>query len=312
MQMYKQMEFGRLPPLQVLSEGEYSDSPHKRRRKQGFTRTNTNSTSELTSEDGSLSLSCNTPPRDADKKKKIETDAASVDYTANLDDEVERNSNGHSLESTTNSSTLRRGSRIRKRRKLSTSTGPFYLTVNRQRRMNNHVVKKCDSSQSQSAPRVDRYFPPSHDPLKMSKMLTKMTGSTKFLLGSTANSMLGLATARGRIYSKHPELFRYHCDADDKEWLVTSSKMTSHGVKAYLMLLEELLDLANQDSAYGNTLLAKSDNAQQMRQQNDDEIFTLPPWLLDKVRATFSPITYSGDLSPPSSLVPLTNTPSEK
>lgn len=42
---------------------------------------------------------------------------------------------------------------------------------------------------------------------------TRLSTSTKFVLGSKANKALGFAMTRGRLYTKHADLFRYELDA---------------------------------------------------------------------------------------------------
>ena len=65
-----------------------------------------------------------------------------------------------------------------------------------------------------------------------------MTSETLFVLGSKANKALGLGQTRGRLYMKHPELFKYSGDAEDKEWLTKNQVMSTTGGKAYLMVLQ--------------------------------------------------------------------------
>ncbi|KAF8568761.1 hypothetical protein P879_03386 [Paragonimus westermani] len=99
-----------------------------------------------------------------------------------------------------------------------------------------------------------------------------------FTLGSSANTWLGMGAARGRIYTKHPELFRYACDAEDKAWLVHSGILTSHGVKAYLMHSGQVRQIAR---LYGREC---DENAEGVT----DRLLTfkVPPWLLYKMKAS--------------------------
>ena len=48
---------------------------------------------------------------------------------------------------------------------------------------------------------------------------SRITTETQFMMGAEANKAVGLGNARGRIYTKHPELFKYSGDAEDKQWL---------------------------------------------------------------------------------------------
>jgi deoxynucleotidyltransferase terminal-interacting protein 1 len=73
----------------------------------------------------------------------------------------------------------------------------------------------------------------------------RFTTDTLFILGSKANKALGFGQTRGRLYMKHPELFKYSGDQEDKEWLAKNQLMSTTGGKAYLMVLEDILELAN-------------------------------------------------------------------
>ncbi|VDP69827.1 unnamed protein product [Echinostoma caproni] len=99
---------------------------------------------------------------------------------------------------------------------------------------------------------------------------------TVFTLGSSANAWLGMGAARGRIYTKHPELFRYQCDAEDKAWLVRNGLLASHGVKAYLMHSDQVkhIGLVNGRIPSPSTNPSQSDSLPS---------FTVPAWLVQKV-----------------------------
>ncbi|CAH8443310.1 unnamed protein product [Schistosoma rodhaini] len=102
--------------------------------------------------------------------------------------------------------------------------------------------------------------------------------NTHFALGSSANTWLGMGTARGRIYSKHPELFRYICDNEDKAWLVQTGLIISPGVKAYLVHAEQVHQIATQQI---NSYSSKAD-IEKLR------TFKLPYWFLQKVKTVAS------------------------
>ncbi|TNN15169.1 Deoxynucleotidyltransferase terminal-interacting protein isoform 1 [Schistosoma japonicum] len=127
--------------------------------------------------------------------------------------------------------------------------------------------------------------------------VTKFTfdQNTPFALGSSANAWLGMGTARGRIYSKHPELFRYICDNEDKAWLVQTGLIISHGVKAYLVHAEQVHQIAKQINSYSSKL----NNTVRTEKL---KTFKLPHWFLQKVRVVasrhifFSHITSSTEL----------------
>jgi deoxynucleotidyltransferase terminal-interacting protein 1 len=59
--------------------------------------------------------------------------------------------------------------------------------------------------------------------------------------------VLGFGQTRGRLYTKHPELFKYSGDQEDKEWLARHNLMPPTGGKAYLMVLEDIQELADTD-----------------------------------------------------------------
>lgn len=91
------------------------------------------------------------------------------------------------------------------------------------------------------------------------------------------HSLLGMGSARGRIYTKHPELFRYQCDASDKNWLRQCGWLTSPGVKAYLMHFEQVRRVAA--SRRGAAAIVDDDGAV----HHLHHCFAVPPWLLSKV-----------------------------
>lgn len=73
----------------------------------------------------------------------------------------------------------------------------------------------------------------------------RLTVATKFVLGSKANKALGFGALRGRLYTKHPNLFRYIGDGEDKIWLSERNLMPPAGGRAYLLVkddIEELLE----------------------------------------------------------------------
>jgi len=76
---------------------------------------------------------------------------------------------------------------------------------------------------------------------------SRLTSETLFVLGSKANKALGLGQTRGRLYMKHPELFKYSGDTEDKEWLTKNQVMSTTGGKAYLMVLQDIICLSQTD-----------------------------------------------------------------
>jgi len=80
---------------------------------------------------------------------------------------------------------------------------------------------------------------------------------------------------RGRLYIKHPELFKYSGDQTDKEWLAKANLMATTGGKAYLMVLSDILQLA-QSPEYSS----------HPKQQPDELVgFTVPQWMIEKMKA---------------------------
>ncbi|XP_065342039.1 deoxynucleotidyltransferase terminal-interacting protein 1 isoform X1 [Cloeon dipterum] len=64
---------------------------------------------------------------------------------------------------------------------------------------------------------------------------------------SRANKAMGFGPTRGRLYIKHPELFRYSGDQEDKDWLIRHSLMPPTGQKAYIMIVSDITELAQSD-----------------------------------------------------------------
>ncbi|XP_067324446.1 deoxynucleotidyltransferase terminal-interacting protein 1 isoform X2 [Anolis sagrei] len=60
---------------------------------------------------------------------------------------------------------------------------------------------------------------------------TRITESTCFVLGSRANKALGMGGTRGRLYIRHPHLFKYAADPQDKHWLAEQHHMRATGGK---------------------------------------------------------------------------------
>jgi len=103
----------------------------------------------------------------------------------------------------------------------------------------------------------------------------RLTSDTLFILGSRANKALGFGQTRGRLYIKHPELFKYSGDQTDKEWLAKANLMATTGGKAYLMVLQDILDLAE-----------SPEYSSHPKQQPGELVgFTVPEWMLEKMKA---------------------------
>jgi len=103
----------------------------------------------------------------------------------------------------------------------------------------------------------------------------RLIPDTLFILGSRANKALGFGQTRGRLYIKHPELFKYSGDQTDKEWLAKANLMATTGGKAYLMVLKDILDLAE-----------SPEYSSHPKQQPSELVgFTVPDWMLEKMKA---------------------------
>ncbi|KAJ7387920.1 Deoxynucleotidyltransferase terminal-interacting protein 1 [Desmophyllum pertusum] len=91
-------------------------------------------------------------------------------------------------------------------------------------------------------------------PAKSNKVDTKVITSewdpdsinedTEFIMGVKANKALGFAATRGKLYYRHPELFKYSGDSDDKLWLYEQNELPITGGKAFLMIANDIRKLA--------------------------------------------------------------------
>lgn len=102
---------------------------------------------------------------------------------------------------------------------------------------------------------------------------------TQFILGSKANKALGMGDQRGRIYNKHPRLFKYVSDAEDKDWLYKSGHKSSKGVgRAFLLFLDDVLHLADSDDYKKSAALER----EELRG------FAVPAFLQEKIKAAMA------------------------
>ncbi|XP_067032942.1 deoxynucleotidyltransferase terminal-interacting protein 1-like isoform X2 [Acropora muricata] len=121
-------------------------------------------------------------------------------------------------------------------------------------------------------------------PLKSSKLESKTVAcdwdpdsineDTEFIMGVKANKALGFAATRGKLYYRHPELFKYSGDSDDKLWLYEQNELPITGGKAFLMIANDIRKLAGHED-YRN-----------VEGLNLDEIkgFKVPPQMLEKMK----------------------------
>lgn len=103
----------------------------------------------------------------------------------------------------------------------------------------------------------------------------RLIPETLFVMGARANKALGFGATRGRLYIKHPELFKYSGDQDDKQWLFDHHHMPAIGGKAYILLYNDIQGLANTEEYRDNPNVIL------------DELvfFTVPQWMTQKMKA---------------------------
>ncbi|ELW61652.1 Deoxynucleotidyltransferase terminal-interacting protein 1 [Tupaia chinensis] len=130
----------------------------------------------------------------------------------------------------------------------------------------------------EEAPFLKRWKPKSCEPIRREGPKwdpARLNESTTFVLGSRANKALGMGGTRGRIYIKHPHLFKYAADPQDKHWLAEQHHMRATGGKmAYLLIEEDIRDLAASDD-YRGCLDLKLEELKS---------FVLPSWMVEKMR----------------------------
>nr|XP_036856862.1 deoxynucleotidyltransferase terminal-interacting protein 1-like [Manis javanica] len=103
----------------------------------------------------------------------------------------------------------------------------------------------------------------------------RVNESTTFVLGSQVNKALGMGSTRRRIYNKHPYLFKYAADPQDKPWLVEQHHMWStEGKMAWLLIEEDIQDLTASDD-YRGCLDLKLEELKS---------FVLPSWIVEKMK----------------------------
>lgn len=61
--------------------------------------------------------------------------------------------------------------------------------------------------------------------------------------------VLGCGGIRGKLFAKHPDLFRYCVDAEDRDWLIRHKLhyMSQNSGSSYILILEDIRDLLNSD-----------------------------------------------------------------
>ncbi|KXJ29438.1 deoxynucleotidyltransferase terminal-interacting protein 1 [Exaiptasia diaphana] len=99
---------------------------------------------------------------------------------------------------------------------------------------------------------------------------------TEFVMGVKANKALGFAATRGKLYYRHPHLFKYSGDSDDKQWLYEQSQLPITGGKAFLMICEEVRNLVQTHTEYRENENIKI---------NDLKGFKVPKQMIEKMKA---------------------------
>uniref|UniRef100_A0A4W3JF89 Deoxynucleotidyltransferase terminal-interacting protein 1 n=1 Tax=Callorhinchus milii TaxID=7868 RepID=A0A4W3JF89_CALMI len=129
------------------------------------------------------------------------------------------------------------------------------------------LVSLCIRSKAKICDPIKREGP-KWDPARLKE-------ATTFVLGSRANKALGMGGTRGRIYIKHPELFKYAADSHDKHWLSDKHHMPATGGKmAYLLLEDDIQELAASEDYRGCPEL----------RMEELKPFGVPNWMLEKMQ----------------------------
>uniref|UniRef100_A0A8B9Z5G3 Deoxynucleotidyltransferase terminal-interacting protein 1 n=1 Tax=Buteo japonicus TaxID=224669 RepID=A0A8B9Z5G3_9AVES len=115
---------------------------------------------------------------------------------------------------------------------------------------------------------------------------SRLTETTTFVLGSRANKALGMGGTRGRLYIKHPHLFKYAADPQDKHWLAEQQHMRATGGKmAYLLIEEDIRDLAASDD-YRDSVDLRLEELKP---------FIPPAWMTEKMQKHMETLRRGGD-----------------
>ncbi|XP_059054356.1 uncharacterized protein LOC131848491 [Achroia grisella] len=141
--------------------------------------------------------------------------------------------------------------------------------------------ENIDSASSSPLP-----SPAIRDPEKWNP--TRLTQDTLFIMGSHAHKVLGLGNSRGRLYTRHAGLLRYPADSADKEWIASHNLVNAVGGKTYIMVLEDIEELANSDAYRHNSLPMLGELTG----------FKVPPFMLRKIKSYVLKRALSGDESP--------------
>jgi len=131
--------------------------------------------------------------------------------------------------------------------------------------------KKFKRDDYREKPHDDYSYPPWDE--------SRITDHVEFIMGVKANKILGFASARGRLYSRHPDLFKYMADQDDKQWLFDNGHMPITGGKAFLMIADDIRNLATTHQDYKDNLGIK---------REDIKGFILPSFMVQKIKTAMN------------------------
>ncbi|XP_068679323.1 deoxynucleotidyltransferase terminal-interacting protein 1-like [Montipora foliosa] len=150
--------------------------------------------------------------------------------------------------------------------RLRYERGDSPVTV-RKKRTRPDPDKESEESPSKSNKLETKAFTCDWDPDSINE-------DTEFVMGVKANKALGFAATRGKLYYRHPELFKYSGDSDDKLWLYEQNELPITGGKAFLMIANDIRKLAGHED-YRN-----------VEGLNLEEIkgFKVPPQMLEKMK----------------------------
>ncbi|XP_039292651.1 deoxynucleotidyltransferase terminal-interacting protein 1 isoform X2 [Nilaparvata lugens] len=108
----------------------------------------------------------------------------------------------------------------------------------------------------------------------------RITKNTLFIMSQRANKVLGLGKMRGRLLMKHPDLFKYCGDGEDRDWLKCNNLAPPMPLSCppYIMLLDEIRALTESDEYRDspNLVIAELKG------------FELPEFILAKIRLYMS------------------------
>ncbi|XP_045518917.1 uncharacterized protein LOC123710777 isoform X1 [Pieris brassicae] len=147
-------------------------------------------------------------------------------------------------------------------------------------------IKKIKQEESGDSGRSSPICSPAvRDPDKWNP--ARLTQDTLFIMGSHAHKVLGLGNSRGRLYTRHADLLRYPADSADKEWIASHNLVNAVGGKTYIMVLEDIEELAHSETYKHNSLPLLGELTG----------FKVPLFMLRKIKAYVLKRALSGDLN---------------